>query len=338
MGNYTDYFPAASGGGGVCPTYAIHTNCTGWVPPRDGCVLFHIFGAGSGGKSQAYDGGGAGAYIRKAESVTTSQCYCALIGTSAIPNGSYTMICQIGGGWCMVAHGACCYFGGMPCYFGATPNGTNETYTCGGCGGAGGGGGGAVHIFGDPGTSGYTGGSNSGCGGGGGGAGVGGTGANARAYCCGVVPGGGGGSGDSAHTAANLNDGSGQYTSASQGGQPLWIIDTPFANMFKWVPCWGEGGSIRQTGNPYWTDCRGLGLGYSVTPGIGGGGSGGGYCWGGQHAGPFAGGGAGNSQASGGGPGGMGGFPGGGAGGAYWNCCFCTRGGDGAIFIEYLEV
>ena len=335
MGNYTDYFPAASGGGGVCPTYAIHTNCTGWVPPRDGCVLFHIFGAGSGGKSQANCGGGAGAYIRKAESVTTSQCYCTLIGTSAIPNGSYTMICQIGGGWCMRANGGCCDCGGLPEYFGATPNGTNETYTCGGPG-ASQGGGGAVHIFGSPGTTGYQGGANSGCGGGGGGAGVGGNGGNARNYCCGVIPGGGGGSGDAANSYASLNDGAGKDTTFSHAGQGLWIIDTPYADMFKWVPCWGGGGSISQAGNSYWNTPCSTGQGYFEHAGIGGGGSGGVACLSGQPGGAFGGGGG--VCASNSGSGGMGGFPGGGAGGSYWNCCFCTRGGDGVIFVEYMEV
>ena len=338
MGTTSTFFGSSGGGGGICPSYWFTTGCSGWTPPRDGCAVIHIIGAGAGVSCTSCCGGGAGGYIRYAAEFTTADSpYCVVVGASANTSGGCSFMCGGSPAWCMVAFGGQEKVGGVVCFYSNCPNDTNMTFACGGCGGGGNGGGGAVGLFASPGGSGYPGGDGTESSMGGGGAGVGG--AGGKACCCNCnerrTVGGGGGSAGPSTSSINQNDAYGtEYMMWSSPGPALVTTPVDHIKYFKFISQWGAGGSV--TGMTPSQQCLGR-WSFSTEPGIGGGGAGSGtqgsFNFAAQRGGAFAGGGAGAG-------GQYGGYPGGGGGGGVTCSARCMNicGGNGAVIVEYIEV
>ena len=86
-----------SGGGGALPQIAL-THSQTWVPPQDGNICIHLFGAGGSGdgKNNSQFSGGAGGYCRKNSlAVTTSGSYTVLVGVA--PRTSNDAVAVAGG-------------------------------------------------------------------------------------------------------------------------------------------------------------------------------------------------------------------------------------------------
>ena len=117
------------GGGGTCDTYAFVASCL-WCPPVDGTAIFHVIGGGSCGwaTGDRIAAGGAGGYSNKCIAVTTSDCYCIIVGgvggNSIACNVSGTTMCILGGG----RSGLCC-----SCGAGASGGDYNYQGGCGMC-------------------------------------------------------------------------------------------------------------------------------------------------------------------------------------------------------------
>jgi len=114
MANISTYFPSGGGGGAACPTCVYTSSCL-WCPHADGTVIFHVIGGGSCGWSAGdrTAAGGAGGYSNKCIAVTTSDCYCIVVGgmcgDSIACNVSGTTMCILGGG----RSGPCCSCGAL---------------------------------------------------------------------------------------------------------------------------------------------------------------------------------------------------------------------------------
>lgn len=114
MASISTYFSSGGGGGGSCPTCAYTASCL-WTPHADGTVIFHVIGGGScgWGSGDRVAGGGAGGYSNKCIEVTTSDCYCIIVGgmcgDSIACNVVGTTMCILGGG----RSGPCCSCGAL---------------------------------------------------------------------------------------------------------------------------------------------------------------------------------------------------------------------------------
>lgn len=112
MASISTYFPSGGGGGAACPTCSFVASCL-WCPDQDGTVIFHVIGGGSCGwaSGDRVAAGGAGGYSNKCIPVTTSDCYCIIVGgvggDSIACNVSGTTMCILGGG----RSGLCCSCG-----------------------------------------------------------------------------------------------------------------------------------------------------------------------------------------------------------------------------------
>ena len=115
------------GGGGTCDTYSFVASCL-WCPPVDGTAIFHVIGGGScgWGVSDRVSAGGAGGYSNKCIAVTTSDCYCIIVGGV----GSNSIACTVSGTtMCILGAGR----SGVCCSCGAGGSGGDVNYS-GGCG------------------------------------------------------------------------------------------------------------------------------------------------------------------------------------------------------------
>jgi hypothetical protein len=127
MASISTYFSSGGGGGGSCPTCVYTSSCL-WTPHADGTVIFHVIGGGSCGWSSGdrTAAGGAGGYSNKCIEVTTSDCYCIIVGgmcgDSIACNVVGTTMCILGGGR-----------SGPDCSCGALGSGGDVNYQ-GGCG------------------------------------------------------------------------------------------------------------------------------------------------------------------------------------------------------------